>query len=73
MSGHVFQCRSESTDSKKISVTIEKLTHYTSKNFKSAADLDPILKRFTTPYINILVKPESTDVLDVAIFNEGVK
>ena len=73
MNGHFFQCRSETTDPKLFFVTLEKLTHYTSKAFKSAANLDPILKIFTIPHINKPVKPELTDAVDIAIFNEDVK
>ena len=47
--------------------------HYTSKTLKSAADLDPIFKKITTPSINKRFEPELADAVDVAIFNEDVK
>jgi len=73
MNRHVFQCCSKTTDPETFSVTVKNLTHYTSKIFKSTADLDPIFKRFTTPHINKLVKPELKDAVDIAIFNEDIK
>ena len=74
MNGHMFQCRSETTDPKQYSVTLKKLTHYVNKTFMSVIDLDPIFKRFTTPTIIKLVNPEDDkDVVKTAIFNEDVK
>ena len=73
MNSRVFQCRSETTSPKQLSVTLESLTHYTGNTFKSAVDINLIFKRFTTPHINKLVKLESTDAVDIAIFNEDVK
>ena len=73
MNSHVFQCCSQTTNNKIFSITLEKLTYYTSKTFKSTTDLDPIFKRFTTPHINKLIKPKSMDAVDIAIFKEDVK
>lgn len=73
MNRHVFQCRSETTDPKNLSVTLEKLTHYASKTLK-AADFDPVFKWFTTPVVPKLVKPESTeDLVEITIFSVDVK
>jgi len=74
MSGHVFQCTSETADLKQFSVTLEKLSHYVSKTFKSTSNLYPIFNNFTTPVIAKSAKPELlSDAVDVAIFNEEIK
>ena len=74
MNGHVFKCRSETTNPKQLVVTLDKIYHYVSKIFKSTSDLDPIFSRFITPEVIKPVKPEDDkDAMKVAIFNEDVK
>ena len=74
MNSHVFQYRSETTDPKQYSVTLEKLTHYVNMTFMSATDLDPIFKRVATPTITKPVKSEDDkNVVKMAIFNKDVK
>ena len=73
INGRVFQYCNKTTDPKTFLVILEKLTNYTSNTLKSAADFDPIFKRFATPHINKLIKPELIDAVDIAIFNQDVK
>ena len=60
MIGLIFQCRSETTDSKRFSVMLEKSPHYLSKTFKSTANRDPIFTMFETPVVPNLVNPEDS-------------
>ena len=84
MNGHVFQCHSESTDTKQFSVTLEKLQHYVFKTFKNPTDIGGIFKDFTIPAVPRPVKPtapsDTTDLvavadheIDLSIFSEDVK
>lgn len=74
MNSYIFQCRSETTDPKQIPVTLEKLSHYMNKTFKSTADFDPIFSRCTTNVLPKTIKLEDLlDVDELAMFNKDVK
>lgn len=54
--------------------SLKKLYHHVSKTFKSAADQDPIFKKFTTPIVTKLVKPKlKDDMAKATIFSKDVK
>ena len=73
MNDHVFYCRSETTYPKQFSDTLEKLSHYVQKTFKSAMDLDSTFSNFTIPSVPIFLKPVNTNyVVKMAIFNEDI-
>ena len=74
MNEHAFQFRIKNTDSKQLAVTLENVSHYMTKTFKSASDLDSIFKNFTKPTVARPTKPEQTDdAVEFVIFNEGIK